>query len=76
MGIYWYMQSHVERTHDGRHDKALVHEPISEVVAFEHQEVSIMGDLTSDFPEMEGGGEGEKRFYKCHKRFNCTLVAP
>ncbi len=34
-------------THNGTHSKALVHEPVSEVVALKDQEVTIMVDLTT-----------------------------
>ncbi len=34
-------------THNGTHYKALVHEPVSEVIALKDQEVTIMVDLTT-----------------------------
>ena len=40
-------------THNGRHDKVLVHESISVMVSLKHQEVSIMADLPSYLPVEE-----------------------
>ena len=56
-----YIRTHV--THNGRHDKVLVHEAIAVVVAFEHLEVPVVSDLTSDLSgnrERKREREGEK----------------
>ena len=47
----------IKDTHNGRHDEALVEEAISIVATLKEEEISIVGNLSTNLPREKGKAE-------------------